>query len=152
MQNHFECNSVPLASKQASTALSIIITLRFCNDDKDARCNMLLPGIQWSVNPRRAGRKSVDDRSIDNSALFSRLGSDGTFSVSAVTKWFRAIIAIRPPTGPSEDLRSILQIVCGATDDYDNDTFARIATYNNDIDTGLVFRPTPHSIDSRCCG
>lgn len=39
---------------------------------------------------------------IDRELGFPHLGSDGTFSVSAVTKRFRAIIAIKPPTGLSE--------------------------------------------------
>lgn len=76
--------------------------------------------------------KSVSVRSFD---LPSRIE---TFSVSVVTRRFPAIIAIKPPGCLDRPVPSTLGLpspICRAADDYGNNTFASIATRNNDTDT-----------------
>lgn len=133
MQNHFESSAL----SAAPPVIVIIITWRFCNDD---RIGARPVGIQRSVG-MDAKVLAIDD------SIFSNGSHGGTFSVSAITEVIPSHYRDQEasPKIPRNDR------VRGP--DYGNDTFARIATYyKNDIDTGLVFMPTPCSTDSRCRG
>lgn len=148
--------SLAVLREQASPVapLSIIITLRFCNDDKGESATLAFYAnrpIRTDWNGRKSGRNDPIGP-IDKSARFSLI-SDGRTDGGWRDRF--PFLRSRADSGPLSRLgrrrvsrRGSLRIVPAVCrhldDDYGNDTFARIVTHGNDIDIPfLISRLTP---------